>query len=300
MAIGFGLISKSIWHSEKFRALGCPIAKLVYHYLHTNEHRNSAGVYVLKRGYAAYDLDLSLEDYDRAIDRAIDRGLIAYDKKHEIVLIFEFFRFNPATNHKHAAGIRKCIERLPDSEIKEKAIIQYNIHANENRYETITYEGVNGFDTPMHRPIEGVSKGYDTTGTREHGIKKEGSKEPIVVSENDAIEIRSAIDCYNRFASLAGWPVVKKLTAARRASVKARLVDAGGLDGWESAIARASKISGLCGDNDRNWVADFDFFTQQKSFTKLIEGGYDRWGSAKRPASSGYTAERPEDYEGES
>lgn len=74
---------------------------------------------------------------------------------------------------------------------------------------------------------------------------------------------------------------VHKLTAGRRAALKRRLRDCGGMDGWIAALAKVEAspmlTDGFTGRDGRHWPgADFDFLLQEKSFTKLMEGGYDR------------------------
>ena len=43
----------------------------------------------------------------------------------------------------------------------------------------------------------------------------------------------------------------------------------------------AARAPFLCGENDRGWRANIDFFLQAKSSTKLMEGAYDD----KRPGT---------------
>lgn len=105
---------------------------------------------------------------------------------------------------------------------------------------------------------------------------------PVSVTKNSDQETPSVVEAfkaYNDSAAQAGWPLATKLTPARRTGIKARLVDAGGIDGWKSAMARARASPLLTGDNQRGWKADLDFFLKPSKFTKLIEGSYD----ARRP-----------------
>lgn len=88
-------------------------------------------------------------------------------------------------------------------------------------------------------------------------------------------EIAFAVSAYNDAAEAAGWPKVQVLSNARRAALRARLKEAGGVTGWEQALARAQSSPHLCGQNDRGWRANFDFLTRQSSFAKLMEGNYD-------------------------
>lgn len=88
-------------------------------------------------------------------------------------------------------------------------------------------------------------------------------------------EIDEAVSAFNDAARLAGWPSVKVLSKARRSAMAQRLRECGGIDGWRSAMARARASPHLTGQNDRGWVASFDFLTNQRSFAKLMEGNYD-------------------------
>lgn len=88
-------------------------------------------------------------------------------------------------------------------------------------------------------------------------------------------DLSAAVEVFNRVAGAAGWPMVQRLTGARRSSLRHRLTECGGLPGWETAMERARGSPFLTGDNPRGWRADFDFFMQAKSFTRLLEGAYD-------------------------
>ena len=103
--------------------------------------------------------------------------------------------------------------------------------------------------------------------------------DPVIAAASDATggtdDIAAAFGAYNAAARAAGWPVATKLTAPRRASLRKRLGDCGGMDGWSAAMARARASPFLCGANDRGWRADLDFFLQASSFVRLMEGKYD-------------------------
>ncbi|WP_422049900.1 YdaU family protein [Shimia sp.] len=89
-------------------------------------------------------------------------------------------------------------------------------------------------------------------------------------------EIAAAVSAYNETAADCGWPKVQKLNSSRRSALAARLREAGGVTGWCAALSKA-RASPLCnGENDRGWVANFDFLTRQSSFAKLMEGNYDQ------------------------
>ncbi len=89
-------------------------------------------------------------------------------------------------------------------------------------------------------------------------------------------EIDQAFDAYQMAAEAAGWPQVRIRSKARRSRLKARLGECGGLQGWRAALAKARASPHCCGDNERGWIADFDFLTSASKFAKLMEGSYDK------------------------
>jgi uncharacterized protein YdaU (DUF1376 family) len=72
-----------------------------------------------------------------------------------------------------------------------------------------------------------------------------------------------------------GFPPVRKMTPARKRSLKARLREYPDIGDWQRAFSALERSNFCKGDNDRGWRADFDFLCQSKSLTKLIEGAYD-------------------------
>jgi hypothetical protein len=127
-------------------------------------------------------------------------------------------------------------------------------------------KGVNPPDNP---PVKAGVKAKKIEARSE----KEESHPSDARPPTDEADAANAVEIYNQAAGLAGWPLVQRLTAPRRSGVLARLRDCGGLDGWRAALERARASAFLCGST--GWKADFDFFCQAKSFTKLMEGSYD-------------------------
>lgn len=122
-------------------------------------------------------------------------------------------------------------------------------------------------------------------------LKKEGKEDSIPLSGDESNnahthedgdpglldsqpdEVEQAVSAYNEVAERAGLPVAAKITPTRRAGIRRRLSDCGGLGGWRSALRKLESSSFCCGKT--GWRADLDFLLQPKSFTKLVEGGYD-------------------------
>lgn len=89
-----------------------------------------------------------------------------------------------------------------------------------------------------------------------------------------------AVAVFNETAERVEWSKVQRLSPARRTALKNRLAECGGVEGWQTAMAKAEASNFLTGKTPRtnghaNWRPDFDWFTTASNFTKLMEGSYD-------------------------
>lgn len=82
------------------------------------------------------------------------------------------------------------------------------------------------------------------------------------------------VEAWNVMADGAGVPKAR-LTDERRRKLRT-FVRRHTIDDITEAIWAVPRSSFLCGENDRGWKAGIDFILQPSSFTKLIEGTYDR------------------------
>lgn len=134
--------------------------------------------------------------------------------------------------------------------------------------------------------VDGAASAADTTGVPTNQEPKNpsssGSKEPSEDHARISHEVLvEAIEAWNAMAHDCGLPKVEKHTEQRKKLVRVRLLDCGGLPGWNVALDRIKASPFLLGDNRNGWRADFDFIVKSQNFTKLIEGGYDQ--RAARP-----------------
>lgn len=100
-----------------------------------------------------------------------------------------------------------------------------------------------------------------------------------------ACEERLAFDAFNDLAAETGLSKAQALTAERKSKIRQRLAECGGLTGWLDAMGKIRGSPFLLGENDRGWKANLDFILQRSSFTRLMEGAYDRSGQ-KRPSAT--------------
>lgn len=150
------------------------------------------------------------------------------------------------------------------------------------------------------------------TGQKRHSPPANLAGEPSVNTPNGVLEpsgyhcflqaeIDAAFDAYNdmvqRLPINANGkppiPLCRKRTTTRRRSMKARLKDCGGLEGWGAALEKLASIPGLLGacggEGHESWRADIDFLLSEQKFTRLMEGKYDNWGRGSPKNGDGPT-----------
>jgi hypothetical protein len=120
----------------------------------------------------------------------------------------------------------------------------------------------------------------DSSGTNENkGLIPEARREEdtdVSLQVSPAGDVSEAVRFYNDAAAKVGWPSVQKITPTRSRSLKARIADAGGMEGWRFAIERATQSDFLSGRTAKPWTGfGFDWLTKAANFTKLMEGNYD-------------------------
>lgn len=104
--------------------------------------------------------------------------------------------------------------------------------------------------------------------------------EPVASEKPKQIEAieaaRIVARAWNEMAGRCGLAKIEKLTTTRGAAICRRILDAGSLEKFLAVMARIERTPWMLGENDRGWRADFDFILQPSSFTKLMEGAYER------------------------
>jgi hypothetical protein len=107
-------------------------------------------------------------------------------------------------------------------------------------------------------------------------------------AEKAAIE-RDMADAWNAMAVDRGLPAVRGLTRDRRKKLELRIASVG-VDGMLEAIEKVRASAFCAGENDRGWVAGFDFLLQPKTLTKLLEGSYDNRPAVRRARTGSHAA----------
>lgn len=109
--------------------------------------------------------------------------------------------------------------------------------------------------------------------------KKERKQNSIIEPKGSAsscddrsAQILEIFNDYNRICK--NLPEAKMLTKNRREIIGARLHDVG-RDTIVTMLEKAANSKFLAGENNRNWVASFDWVLKPGNFAKILEGKYD-------------------------
>ena len=136
--------------------------------------------------------------------------------------------------------------------------------------------------------IKQPTNNQQTTTTKEsNNIYKERKKEKDIIEskdslsvftdhevektqKNERIDFESITNYWNNNSQLAN---ITKITDLRKTNVNARIKEFG-LESVYKMIDNVSKSPFLKGENNRQWVATFDWCFKPKNFVKVVEGNY--------------------------
>ena len=116
----FNKVSPTLWQSSRFVDLPSDDGRLLYLYLLTCHHQNSAGCFWLPDGYACNDVRWDAKRYEKARQTLIDADLIQYDDANLVVLIQRWFKHNPPMNPSHLKGIEAELRKCTSIDLQHK------------------------------------------------------------------------------------------------------------------------------------------------------------------------------------
>ena len=124
-------------------------------------------------------------------------------------------------------------------------------------------------NTPYGVLKKNEKEGRDDTGlTASENTPPPGSAPP----PSPRIDYIAIMNDFNaRFAGKL--PGVSRITDSRRAAVRARIAEFGP-DSVAAVFDAIAASPFLCGANDRNWRADFDWIFKPRNYVKILENNY--------------------------
>lgn len=125
----FGMIGSRVWRSKKFRDLGGTDSKLLYLYLHSCSHGNSAGCFHISPTLIA--AETGIENVESCLQDLARVGLILRDPSEDLVQIRSFFAFNMPSSRKQLAGPLTILEGLPRGDLRDAVCAELALAVHE-------------------------------------------------------------------------------------------------------------------------------------------------------------------------
>lgn len=123
----------------------------------------------------------------------------------------------------------------------------------------------------------------DSDESTSASISKESS--PVKVKEKKPTP-EQIIASWNKHTNKTELPSAR-LTPGRKQKIYTRIkscTDLRTINEWSRLFRKAAASDFLCGDNDRNWQANFDWIVNNNSnYVKILEGNYDNKAKKKKP-----------------
>jgi len=190
-------------------------------------------------GYISADMGWDDARCVKTIDSLSRVDLVDWNESEELLRIVDFIEHDPPTNPKHAEALAKVAFGLPDSHAK--LIVCNDLMAQKQKPEKydlaseierlgIVYR--DPIETPNHYPLSPIP--VDSPLSDDNGCNPSSSP-----SEPPPDDVTRAAELWNETAARIERPTVRlPLAKERRAKVKARLKDCGGIEGWKAALAK--------------------------------------------------------------
>lgn len=273
--MSYGKVKETFWTSKTVLSF-TDDAKLLALYFLSGPHRNIIGCMRVPNGYILEDLRWSADRVAAALKVLIDKKWLCRDGDGW-TLVCNQLEHDPIKHTNHVTAAVALANQIPhDSPIYIPFAEKFAAHLDGigmgsrwDRHPTVT---------PLPSP-------------EPEPLPEPEPEEGNAPADADAAPLQAAVDTWNALADEIGLAKVQVLNATRRRSLRQRLVECGGIDGWAAALAKIRGSPFCRGDNERGWQADFDFLLKPARFTKLMEGGYDgsRTGTGGRKQSAHQT-----------
>ena len=121
-----------------------------------------------------------------------------------------------------------------------------------------------------------------TNKIKENKEKENNNIKKSFAKKSAAVDVPKFIEYFNSVLARHGAIIkpVQSVTDQRRAAVEARARE-NGKASLQTVAMKAAKSNFLNGENDRSWLATFDWLMRPSNFAKVLEGNFDNDATAK-------------------
>ena len=124
----------------------------------------------------------------------------------------------------------------------------------------------------LHERSENVTLEKSREEIEKSREEERGKAAAIAEAPRPGVNYQAVVDDYN--ATCKSLPSCKKLSEARRKAIAARL-KAYTAEELHKVFEKTQASSFLTGQNNRNWIASFDWILKDSNIAKILDGNYD-------------------------
>lgn len=260
-------ISTNFWTDSKIDDCFTPEDKYFYLYLLTNPHTNITGCYEIGDKQFERELGYNSDTIQRLIARMQDQHkVLRYSRETKEVLLLNWGKYNWGKSPK----VKTAVERVA-AHIKNQTFRDFVLDAINDRVAVISnQETVNNKSVDSKQYTVSSTQKTDTVVPVEYGYSIDTVS--CGADERALTDYQSVVDDY--LSTCSRLPAVKSLSEARKKTIKARL-NTYTAEQLHEAFKRANESDFLCGKNDRDWVATFDWILKDANLAKILDGNYE-------------------------
>lgn len=178
-----------------------------------------------------------------------------------------------------AEELSMLVEYLGDAQAMLEALLQAGF-MGENMHLHDWKEHNSYHEVYSKRAEKAASARWGKPSEDKKGNERKGKEGSNATSMLQACYKHSeVVDAWNEMG--VPFPKVEKVTEKRKTALRNRLADPYFRENWVQALSILKGSKFARGGGSQKWVADFDFFLQPDSVTKIMEGKYSDRGQTK-------------------
>jgi hypothetical protein len=284
-----------IWHDDKFPYVDDEL-QLVWFHLKTTPQSTPLGIFYAPIAGLAAEKRWSEDRYRRRLAEGAGMGFWKVDERTHVVYFPNYFKYNRPDNPNVLRGWLKCWAEIPECGLKDECYRTLEAYCREWGEKFVqVLEGMSKRSANVRRTVT-VTETVTVTGTvtGDKGAMRpplpleaevEGPKADKTVEAPNAKAkpgTETLFDIYEQ--ENKQLPQLKARSQDRLAKCRSRIDQAARsgcleqyLKDFRAAVSKAQSTPFLCGDNERGWRADFDWFVANHTNPyRVLEGKYDR------------------------
>jgi hypothetical protein len=238
----------------------------------------SIGLYKASIGGLADEKRWSRKRYQQAFDEAAEAGFVKYDDKALLIYIPNFIKYHPPASANVVISWGKVLQELPNSEFKKLCVAEIR-KVCEGMGDAFVKAFKDAIEIQYSVFSINISSKEDVhlrnAPPSNNSPKKQNKKKKDEELEEDITETMKSWNFWAKKGGDVGRPVIpeiKRMSQGRRKKLITRLKNPHFREYGETAMIALNNSPFHRGENDREWVATFDWFIKNdENYLKLLE-----------------------------